>query len=142
MGILGALFGGSKQKSDNKSFDFLKGALSPAISGGVNSLNSLTGELAGGFDGYKKNAGFDFAMGEGLKGITGTAASGGLLRSGSAGKAFQRFGTGLTGQFYDNFLNKLGLASQLGLGAANSLAGAGQQSSGKSQNGILSTLFG
>jgi hypothetical protein len=141
MGILGALFGGSKSKSGNQAYGDLKGSLTPAISGGMNSFNNLNSELAGGFEGFKKNAGFDFAMGEGLKGITGAGAARGTLNSGMTGKAYQRFGTGLASQFYDNYLNKLKDSAGIGLGAAGTLAGAGQTSSGKSNGGILTSLF-
>jgi len=141
MGILGALFGGSKSKSGNQAYGDLKGTLTPAISGGMNSFNNLNSELGGGFEGYKKNAGFDFAMGEGLKGITGGAAARGTLNSGMTGKAYQRFGTGLAGSFYDNYLNKLKDSAGIGLGAAGTLAGAGSTSKGSSNGGILTSLF-
>lgn len=146
MGLLQSLFGGSKQSStsDNKSFDFLKGALQPAISGGTNMLNRLNDELSGGFDGFKKNIGFDFMLGEGLKGITGGRAASGLLRSGGTGGKYLELANNLGTQAYSNYLDRLGTAGQLGLGAAGTLAGAGQTSTskGKSNNGILSTLFG
>lgn len=146
MSILKALFGGSDSKSSsgNQAFPYLQGALAPAVEGGLGSMNALNQELGGGFDAYKKKAGFDFAMGEGLKGITGTGAAKGLLRSGATGRGFQKFGQGLQSSFYDNFLNRLGQSAQLGLGAAGTLTGAGQTStsSGGSQSGILNALFG
>lgn len=145
MGLLSALFGGSKSEStsNNKAFDTLSDALTPAITSGVGNMNALNEELSGGFEGYKKNAGFDTVLGEGLRGITGVNAAKGILNSGMTGKAYQRYGMGLTGSFYDNFLNKLKEASGLGLGAAQTLAGAGQEgtSTGNSQNGIIPGLF-
>ena len=146
MGLLQSLFGGSKQSStsDNKALPFLQGALQPAITGGTNMLNSLNSELSGGFDKFKKNSGFDFMLGEGLKGITGSRAAQGMLRSGGTGSRYLQLANDLGTQSYTNYLDRLGTAGQLGLGAAGTLAGAGQTSTskGKSSNGILATLFG
>src|SRR5688572_9595840 len=130
MGILQSLFGGSKSKatSENKAFPFLQGALQPAVTGGVNALNNLNSELGGGFEGYMDKAGFDFQLGEGLKGIAGAKAAQGLLRSGSHGRSIADYATKLKSTMYDNFLNKLAMPAQLGLGAAGALAGAGQTS--------------
>lgn len=150
MGILGALFGGSKSKSTSESgntaFPFLQQALQPAVTNGVNSLNRFSEAIGPDFDTYLKNAGFDTALGTRLRGITGAGAARGLLNSGATGRAMAMGEGDLRANFYNNWLGKMGEASQLGLGAGNLLAGAGAwskgTSSGKSQNGILSTLFG
>jgi hypothetical protein len=150
MGILGALFGGSKSKStstsSNKAFDFLKDAFGGGVSAGAGGINALGSELSGGFEGFKDKAGFDFGLNEGMDAITGNAAASGLLRSGSTGKALTRFGNDYQSGMYMNYLDRLGQLGQLGLGAGGVLAGAGGEStgtsSGKSQNGILNTLFG
>lgn len=145
MGFLSALFGGSDSKSSstNQSYDFLKGALAPGIGAGGQGMNALADELSGGFDAFKKNSGFNFALGEGLKGVTGGAAASGLLRSGPTAKGIGRYVTGLGSQTYGNYLDKLGDLAGIGLGGAGILAQAGQQSesSGSSSNGILPTLF-
>lgn len=145
MGLLGALFGGSKSKStsSNQAYPFLKDAFAPAISAGAGGINALNEELSGGFDAFKDKAGFDFLLGEGLSGITGAGAAKGLLRSGATGKAFQRFGNDLKSTMYGNYLDRLGGLGQLGLGAGGVVAGAGGEStsSGKQQNGILTSLF-
>lgn len=144
MGILGALFGGSKNKStsENKAFGQLQGALTPAVTTGVNALNEAGAGL-GTFDDYKRNAGFDYALGEGLSDITGARAAMGALRSGSTGEAYQDRAMNIGSQFYDNWLNKKLGISQLGLGAAGTLAGAGQTSTskGSSNGGIIPGLF-
>lgn len=145
MGILGSLFGGSKQSSasTNKSYDFLQGALGDTVGKGVNFFDRLGDELAGGFDGFKKKAGFDFQLGEGLRGITGGRAAMGALRSGDTGKDYVRFGNNLQSGMYGNYLDRLGGMSDKAMQAAGILAGAGQESTskGKSSNGILNTLF-
>lgn len=138
MGILSILAGGSKSK--NKAFPALNSALMPAVTGGVNALNDLSSELSGGFDAYKKNAGFDFALNQLMRGTTGGAAAGGMLRSGATGNAIaDRLGN-VVNTFYDNYLNKKAIPAQLGLGAAGTLAGAGQVS--KSQGGLLPAIGG
>jgi hypothetical protein len=45
MGLMGALFGGSKSKSENKAYGALNSTLTPAVQGGVNSFNNLNNEL-------------------------------------------------------------------------------------------------
>lgn len=145
MGILGSLFGGSKNSStsDNKSYDFLQGALGNTVSSGANSFNALRDELSGGFDAYKKKSGFDAALGSGLRGITGGAAASGALRSGGTGKAYVKYGDDLASQRYDNYLGNMKGLTDTGLSAAGILAGAGQTSSskGSSSPGMLNTLF-
>jgi hypothetical protein len=151
MGILGALFGGSKQKSSNESgnnaYGFLSGALQPSVGTGTNALNTLSSGVGGSFTDYLKNAGFDTALKDRLTGITGAGAARGLLNSGATGRAAALGEGDLRSQFYNNWLGKLGDVAQLGIGGAGGLlAGAGSYSKGtskgSSQGGILSTLFG
>jgi hypothetical protein len=140
--VLRALFGGSKSRSDNRAYDAIAPTLTPALQTGTNALNRLDSELAGGFDAFKKKAGFNVQMGEGLRGITGSTAAGGLLRSGKTGRDVARFGAGLNSTMYGNYLNQIGNVGQLGAGFGQLLVGAGQRSRGSSQNGILPALFG
>lgn len=146
MGILGSLFGGGKstEQSSNKSYDFLKDTIGGTVSSGANFFNRLGDELAGGFEDFKKKAGFNFQLGQGLRGITGGAAAGGLLRSGGTGESFVDYGNKLQSTMYGNYLDRLKDMSSTGLQAAGVLTGAGQQSSGKSKDyggGILNSLF-
>lgn len=151
MGILGALFGGSKQKnsseSGNNAYGFLSGALQPAVGTGVNALNTLSSGVGGSFEDYMKNSGFGTALSERLKGITGGGAARGLLNSGATGRAMALGEGDLRSKYYDNWLSGLGKVSELGISGAGGLmanAGAYSKGSGKgsSQGGILSTLFG
>lgn len=146
MGILGSLFGGSKQSSEqgNKAYPYLQGALSGAIGTVNNSFNRLNDELSGGFEGYKDKAGFDSAMLDTMRGVTGASAARGVLNSGMTGRAYQREGTKLSSSFYNNYLDRLKDGGAMGLQAASILAGAGQygKSSGKSNGGIIPGLFG
>lgn len=166
MGFLQSVFGGSKSssggssesygtssssgssqqqsqqqsQSGNKSLDLLTRLLSPAVQGGQQGFAQLGDELAGGFEGYKDKAGFNFLMDRGAGDITSNAAAKGLLNSGGTMKGLTKFAMGLGDTFYGNYLDKLGNFSQLGLGAASPLVGAGSfsnssgSSSGFSEN--------
>ncbi len=158
-GVIRSLFGGSKseqkssseQSSSNRAWDVLSNPLSGMAGQGANNFTQLSDILGRGFDDYKKNAGFDFALNRGQQGITGNAASRGLLNSGSTAKALATFETGLGSQMYNNWLDRLKGAAETGIGAGGVLTGAGGVSSGKSSStgnatdsgkGILGTLFG
>jgi len=144
MGIMGTLFGGSKNSStsSNKAYDYLKDSLGGAITSGGNFLGRLGDELSDGFEGFKRKAGFDFQLGQGMRGITGTGAASGLLRSGGTGRALVDYGNNLQSGMYGNYLDRLSGVSNQGLQAAGILAGAGQESTskGKSGNGLVSGL--
>lgn len=149
-GIVKGLFGGSSnsstQQSSNRAWDVLKDPLSGAVGTGVNALGSLNDIIGQGFDAYKKNAGFDFLLNKGTRDISGSAASKGLLNSGSTAKGIANYETNLGNTMYGNWLDRISNVAQLGLGAGNTLVGAGGVSSGTSKgssnNGILGGLFG
>jgi hypothetical protein len=146
MGLLGALFGGSKSKSEsgNSAFGTLNSALAPNLATSNNVFNDLAGQLSGGFDAFKKNAGFDFLLNKGMRDRVGGAASRGLMNSGSTLKSLAEYETGLGNTMYNNYLDKMGSVVNMGNQQAGILAGAGQWSkgSGSSNGGILSSLFG
>jgi hypothetical protein len=137
MGILSALFGGGKSTSGNQAFGQLSTALTPAISTGVNALNTLGDELKGGFDAFREKAGYSAALDRILSGVTGNRAARGLLRSGSTGDEYVRRAGEYDAGLYDNYLNKVSGLGGLGLSAAGTLAGAGSTSTSKNQGGIV-----
>lgn len=154
-GITRALFGGSKStsssqsSSSNRAWDVLKDPLTGVVGTGVNAFNSLADTLGGGFDDYKKNAGYDFLYNKGTRDIAGSAAAKGLLNSGSTAKALAKFEGDLGSTMYNNWLDRLAGVVGLGFGAGNTLVGAGAQSTSNSTGkgtdsgkGILGTLFG
>jgi hypothetical protein len=129
------------------AFPVLSNPLSSEVTGGSNVFNNLTSALGQGFDAFKKNAGYDFALNRGQQGITGNAAARGLLNSGSTDKALATFETGLGDQTYNNYLDRLQGAAGVGNQAGGVLAASGGVSSGSgssndSGKGILGTLFG
>lgn len=162
-GIVSTLFGGSKNKnqssstSDNQAYNYLQGALSPMVSGGVTGYNSLADFLgingsAGtdranqGLTNYMGSTGFNNLLDSTTRAITGNQAAKGLLRSGATGEAITNNSQQLAQQSAQNYLGNLASLSQLGLGAAGTIAGAGQRSnsqssgSGSSNNGIFSAI--
>lgn len=136
---MGALFGGSKQKStsSNRAFDSLNASMSPIISQtgqSINAVNALLGGDASGFNKFKQATGYDWQAEQGSRGITGNAAARGLLRSGSTGKALTDYGVNLQNKFSNDYLEKLLGIGGMGLNAAGILANAGQTSSSTSKS--------
>jgi hypothetical protein len=130
MGLLGSLFGGSKSTSKNSAYGDISSAFKPGLSTTANVFNYLAGELGGGFDQYKDKAGFNFALNQGSRNISGSAAMRGLLNSGTTSKALARFESELGNQFYNNYLDKMSGVVGLGNQQAGILSGAGQVSKG------------
>jgi len=157
-GIASGLFGGSSKKetseSGNKAYSSLNTALMPAVNNGVGASNSLAQMLGmggsasqnEGFANYRKNGGYDFLMNEGIRGITGNAASRGLLRSGSTLKGISKYSSGLASTYLDNYLKNLLGLGQLGTANAGILSDAGKYStgsaSGSSNDGGLGKFLG
>lgn len=140
---MSSIFGGSKSSqtssSSNRAFDSLNQTFNPVTqnaASGANALAAFLGGDASGFNAYKKATGFDALTEQGSRGITGNAAAGGLLRSGSTGKALQDYGIRMQDQFAGNYMDRLMGQAGLGLQAGNLIAGAGQTStsSGGSSN--------
>ena len=127
-----------KSTSSNQAFGFLKDQLGGSVASVGNSINGIGDLLSGntsGFDAFKRAIGFDRTMADGMAGITGAGAARGLLRSGSTGKALTSYGQQLQNQTADDYIKSLLGMGQMGLGAAQTIGGAGQtsESSGKSK---------
>lgn len=151
------IFGGSKSKStstqtsssSNRAFEPLNNAFTPAASASFNAGSSaLNSELAGGFEGYKANTGFDFLEKLGLQRVSGDFAGRGALQSGAAMKGMAEYQNGLQNQSYNAYLDKLLQQAQLGIGGGQLVSGAGgtstssgsSRSSGSSSPGIMPLL--
>jgi len=142
---MSSLFGGSQQSSSssNQAFGYLKNLLGGNVSAGTNAVNSLSNNL-GSFQNYKNNSGFDFALNQGTRQLSGSAAANGLLNSGSTAKGIANYETGLGQQTYNNYLGQLGNLAGLGNQSAGIIGGAGatSQSQGSSQGSAMNGLFG
>lgn len=137
------IFGGSSQtsKSSNQAYGDIKTGFSPMFQyagTGAEGVSKLLGGDASGFNAYKEATGFNPLAEQGSRGITGNAAARGLLRSGSTGKSLMDYGNAMNNQYASQYINQLLGLSNIGLGAGNLVAGAGQtsESKGKSKPGI------
>jgi len=144
---LGSIFGKSAKStssSNNQAYPFIKDQYSGAVGTG-NSAMSTLGALLGiggdtnaannAFNNYLDSTGYNFALNQGSKAITGNAAARGLLQSGATGQALTKYGQNLGQNYFQNYLqNVSGLANQ-GLQAGNLIAGAGSQSQSKNRGG-------
>lgn len=141
MGLFQKIFGG--KSSGNKAYEDVKDQFAPLLgyaSEGAKGLSALLGGDQTGFNTYMKTMGFD-PMAEGVsRGITGNAAAGGLLRSGSTGTRLQNAGQQLKSQFGNSYIQQLLGLSGIGLNAGQALTGAGQY--GTEQSGALGGTIG
>ena len=146
---MGGVFGGSKQKSttSNQAYPYIKdtfGSTAGATGGATNALSALLGlggDTAGqsaAFDNYRDSTGYDFKMDQGTRAITGSAAAKGLLKSGATAKALEGYGQNLADTTFNDYISQLFNLGNLGLGAGNVIANAGQttKSSGSSKPGL------
>jgi hypothetical protein len=136
-------FGKSSQRSNNTSqqtsesrnqaYPFIQEQLGGEVANvgrGSNAIANLLGlnGAAGqdeGFNRFKQSSGYNFIQDEGIKGITGSMASKGLLGSGSALKAVSGYSSNLASSFLNNYLQQLGNLSNTGLQAGQLITSAG-----------------
>lgn len=120
--------------TSNQAFPFLQNALGGVVSNvgsAAGGLSSLLGGDALGLHKFQDATGFGSQLQYGLRGVSSSGAAAGLLNSGSTQKALMNYGNMLENQSSQNYIqNLLGLGN-LGLGAAGTIAGAGQTSSSK-----------
>ncbi len=77
------------------------------------------------FQNYQNSTGYQFRMGEGFKALNNKYAGAGLLNSGAAQKAAIDYGQNIASQEFGSYLGQLAGQQQVGLSAANALAGVG-----------------
>lgn len=139
---MGFLTGKSKQTSSsgNQAHSYLKDAYGGQVQAGTNATNLLSQLLGGGpggeeaYKSYQDSTGFQNTLDSGSKAITGNAASRGLLRSGSTGKALMSFGQDAAKSNFNNYIQQLlGLSGQ-GLQAGGLIGQSGQTSQQQSKS--------
>jgi hypothetical protein len=143
---MGFITGKSTQKSSNQAYPFLKDAYAGQIQTGTDT-NQLIQQLLGGGPGgnaayqqYQNSTGFQNTIDAGSKAITGNAASRGLLRSGSTGKALVNFGQDAAKSNFNSYVQQLlGLSGQ-GMQAGQIVGGAGNVQESKSKPGLGPTI--
>jgi len=77
------------------------------------------------YGGFETSPGYQFRFDQGMRAVERGAAARGLLRSGAAVKATQRFGEGLASSEYENFANRLASLAGVGQTATNATQAAG-----------------
>jgi hypothetical protein len=102
--------------------------VTPATAGTPGLIEQGPGE-------FVESPSYQFALGEGLKGIQRMASATGRLGSGASMKAASRYAEDLASQEYDNFLRRW----YQSLDPYFSLAGLGQMSAGQSGQNALAT---
>lgn len=141
----------SSSLSENVNNGMLSSAYGGQIGSGTTANNFLSSLLTGGgdttaaksgYNNYLQMAGYQPAMTQLSRNITGQGAAAGMLNSGSTAKAFQDRGATLNNQFFNNYLQQLNGLSQSGLAAGNLLAGTGQRSTSTSTSTGTSTGSG
>lgn len=118
-------------RSQEKLFEQTRADAAPWREAGMEALKQIqTGIADGSFDPskfvFEKDPGYDFRMAEGEKAIARSAAAGGNVFSGAAGKALQRFGQDYASNEYDRAYARAAGAKATNFNTLSSVAGTGQ----------------
>jgi len=81
---------------------------------------------ANAFDAFRNSTGYQFRLNEGNDALNSAYAGAGTLRSGAAGKAFQRYNQDYASNEFGNYMGYLGNQQSVGLQAGSALAGVSQ----------------
>jgi len=100
-----------------------QGATANTTLGNYLGLNGLPAQQQA-FSNYTEGPNVSFLRDQGIRALDNSASGRGLLNSGGAMKAVQKFGTGLAQQDYNSFLDRLNQQAGTGMQAANALTNA------------------
>lgn len=123
----------STSETSNQAFDQLNDTFKPTT-GLTSSASTAIGDLLGlngagasdeGFKKFRDSSGYNFIKDEGINGITGSKAAGGLLNSGSTLRAVTGYSSNLADQFLNQYLAQLNGLSDTGIKAGQVISGAG-----------------
>jgi len=89
------------------------------------------------YGGFEATPGYQFRLDQGIKAVEHGAAARGLLRSGAAVKATQRYGEGLASSEYENFANRLASLAGVGQSATNQTQAAGANAANNISNAYM-----
>lgn len=134
IGGIGSLIGGSQASNAALTgFHYLTGknGIGSYVANGRNAntdaYGALTSEDSPGFKNYLKSTGYNFALDQGSRAITGSAAARGLLNSGSTAKALTQYGQDTASKYFNDYLGQLGSVADRGLTASGQIGSAGTQ---------------
>lgn len=159
---MSSIFGGSHSQSQSQSYNqaypYLQGALSGTVGTGTTAgtqiadMLGLNGSAAQnqGFNNWRNSTGYQFGLNQGVNSITGSAATQGLLNSGSTLKALNTYGQNYADTQYGNYTGQLQNLLNSGLQGAGILGAAGNVSNSNSSSssnnggvgGFIGTLLG
>lgn len=126
-----------KSVSENAAYPWLQQQFGGMVGTGGDANDMIAALLGAGgdataangaFNNYLDSTGYNFALDQGSRAITGNNAARGLLKSGATAKALTSFGQNLGKSYFDNYLNQLGGVANRGLQAGGLIGSAGQRS--------------
>jgi hypothetical protein len=141
-------------KSGNYAYEGLRSAFDPTIrqgglaGGALTALLGLGGDAAeqeASFNRWLDSSGYQFALDQGNRAISGSAAGRGMLRSGATMKALSDYGQKTGASFFQNYLDRLAQMQGAGLSAGGLMSDAGRwsESQGKTtESGGIGGLLG
>lgn len=124
-----------------RQYDQTRADYAPYRAAGAGSLDLLSraygiGGQAPDMTAFTASPGYQFRLDEGLKAIDRGAAARGLLHSGGAVKAEQRFGEGLAANEFGDWWNRLAGVAGIGTGATAGTAAAGANAANNISQGL------
>lgn len=150
-------FGSSKQQSQNQSqqtstssnqaFPSLNATLGPQVANtgkGTSAISDLlglngAGSQDAGFQRFLDSSGYNFVKQQGIAGIDASDASKGLLNSGAALTALNKYNNGLAMNYLNSYLAQLAGLSDTGIKAGQVISNAGQTSQSQGTSSGTST---
>jgi hypothetical protein len=141
----------ASSESSNLAYPWLK----DQFGGMVDTGNDASGQMAallglggdtdaaeGAYGNFLNSTGYNNIFDQAMRGVTGSAAARGLLKSGSTAKALQDRAAGLGQQYFTNYLGQLGGLAGQGLQAGGLIGNAGQVSKNRGGTSGLGGLIG
>lgn len=101
--------------------------MQPYATGGLNAFNAqqallgLGGDSASAMAALENSPGYQFRLGQGLKGVQGSAAARGMLGSGATLKGLTQYGQDFASNEYDKRFNQLNGVANMGYNASNQI---------------------
>lgn len=122
-----------------RQYDTTRADFAPYRAAGTGALDMLSraygiGGQAPDLSAFTASPGYQFRFNEGLRGIDRGAAARGLLHSGAAVKAEQRFGEGLAASEFGDWWNRLAGVAGVGQAATGQTAAAGANAANNISN--------
>lgn len=124
----------AKNESGNLAYPFINQSFGVPGAGAYGAgVDALQNELAGGYEGYKKNTNFDFWEKLGLRQIGAGGAGRGMFNSGATMKGLMDYEQNIGSASYNDYLSQQGALAGLGYQGGALTTQAGQWSKGESQ---------